>query len=77
MKRLKQIFWGILILGLIAVLYFGGMIVYAMITDYEPALREDAALHGTARYEIETDSFTLLSWNIGYAGLGKESDFFL
>ena len=70
---------GMLVLA--AVAYVGGMILFAVITQYNPQPVEDVALveakvpmQGT---KVLSDStFTFLIWNLGYGGLGEEVDFF-
>jgi len=73
MKVLKVI----LIIILIPILYVAGMILFGTLTDYRPPAEEpvDPATKGVS--VINSDSLSLYIWNIGYAGLGKESDFFL
>ncbi len=76
---MKWYWWGLWIgLGLIvlAFLYVGGMILYATLHDYDPPLLEKPALSGTASADSLPDTLNIFNWNIGYAGLGKESDFF-
>lgn len=64
---------------------FLGIIVFAFLgflglmsaMDYRPDPVEFVAISGTSKpFPDSARSFTFLSWNIGYAGLGKESDFF-
>jgi endonuclease/exonuclease/phosphatase family metal-dependent hydrolase len=69
----------LLLLVAIPLLYIIGVIVYAQITQYKPAEKSEAVfLHGAAAVPANdiADTLTLYTWNIGYAGLGKESDFF-
>lgn len=55
----------------------GSLIGYATFTNYEPAEREDLNAEGSKGVEkIENDTVSFLIWNVGYTGLGKESDFF-
>ncbi|MBO5953523.1 MAG: endonuclease [Oscillospiraceae bacterium] len=63
---------GVILLALIA------LIVFLTVTEYRPEERQTAE-----RIELDDDtapagkSLTVYSWNIGYAGLGKESDSFM
>ena len=59
------------------VLAFAGLLAFSTLTDYqpEPESEEQLVLNGKAT-KIEDDTFTALIWNIGYAGLGAEVDFF-
>ncbi|HEY9116040.1 MAG TPA: endonuclease/exonuclease/phosphatase family protein [Bacteroidales bacterium] len=72
-KAIKISFWSLLVLAII----FGGIIAFFIATDFRPApiisLMEES--HQTAD-TIKQDTLVLMSWNIGYAGLGKEMDFF-
>lgn len=64
-------------LTLLFVIAFGALLAFSTITDYrpEPESEEKLSLEGKAG-KIEDDTFTALIWNIGYAGLGAEMDFF-
>lgn len=70
-------FIGILLLVIIVAV--GGLFGYLTLTEYKPADTETLALQRTAggSDKLDGDSFTVLGWNIGYAALGKESDFFM
>ena len=68
-----------IVLGVVVVLLVG-LIAFLTITEYKPAPIEDATIHFTSSEAeaVETDEeFTLYTWNIGYGGLGKDSDFFM
>ncbi len=45
------------------------------LTAYKPAPLVDLPIVGTAGSEAAADTLDLLTWNIGYAGLGHEADF--
>ena len=66
----------ILLIIFIVVLLLGLLIAYATITDFSPDEKTEIDTKGTANSQIEKDSLSFLIWNIGYAGLGAESDFF-
>lgn len=52
-----------------------GNLIYGTVTDYQPPEKQAVAI--SAVNEQRPDSIvTLLNWNIGYCGLGEESDFF-
>lgn len=74
MKKTVQItLWALLIV----VILFGGFIAFITATDFRPApvipLMEQSSRSADT---IAKDTLTLMTWNIGYAGLGKEMDFF-
>lgn len=63
---------GVLLLALI------GLIVFLSITEYKPADRQTAdRVYADPAAKAAGTQLTLYTWNIGYAGLGKESDFFM
>ena len=75
MKTFKIAALVTLILALCAGLYVGGTILYATITDYQPPERQDLSINGKG--SAKPDSLlSFMIWNIGYAGLGKDVDFF-
>ena len=79
MKKLKPFLKIAGWLVLVVVLYLAGVIIYGTITDYrrDPGSVELSEIKGKAGDSKQIDSvITLLSWNIGYGGLGKEMDFF-
>ncbi len=76
MKILKKIFKSVLILIVVLVLGFVGLIVYAVISDYKPEEKEVISQSDKPSVLNDSRTFTLLTWNIGYAGLDKDMDFF-
>lgn len=76
-KFLKVLKWiGIVILALVllVVLFFGMLTV----TEYKPAPEEDLEVSGTANKTISAgDEISVVSWNIGYASLDNDADFFM
>ncbi len=76
LHMIKKIILGILALILIPILAFGALVAYLSITDYKPEQIEIVEIHKGSKL-ASSDSLDLISWNIGYAGLGKEMDFFM
>ena len=68
----------LLILLLVVVLAFGGLLGMLTVTEYKPADVEplEVASEGVAP-ALPTKNISVLSWNIGYGGLGKAEDFFM
>jgi len=68
----------ILIVGLLIMfVYFIGILIYVWWTDFLPEHKKSVNIEGNSDFNIlDKDTVTILSWNIGYAGLGEESDFF-
>lgn len=78
---MKQILLVIGILVLAASLYVGGMILFGVLTKFRPKPIEEVPFSSQEssfhQPEIIEDSvLSFLVWNIGYAGLGAEADFF-
>ena len=77
---LKKVLTGVGIAAGLIILLFIGLIAHLSVTEYKPADREsiDRFNLGSDLPQVQSgESFTLYSWNIGYAGLGEESDFFM
>jgi endonuclease/exonuclease/phosphatase family metal-dependent hydrolase len=69
-KFIKIMFW----LIVTPFLLFVGFILYITLTDYRPDPTEVIMENEVSA--MKKDTFSMLSWNIGYAGLGAEMDFF-
>jgi len=77
MKTSRIIFRIFITILLIAVVGFGVFIAWATIKDYRPGAFEKLAVNGKGmQFTGESDTLSLLTWNIGYGGLGREMDFF-
>ena len=78
MKKLFKILGSIL---LTLVLCFGALVGYLMATEYKPQDVEVLTLQNTIKQQSESvqigKEYTALDWNIGYAGLDKDEDFFM
>lgn len=62
----------------ILILTFLGFILYITIFDYRPDDVEELEVSKSENNipAIKSDTFSFMTWNIGYAGLGAEMDFF-
>ena len=77
MKILKRLFQILAILVAVFLLYILIVIVHGTITDYQPKEKIVLKVEGAATQETVTDSvLSFINWNIGYGGLGEESNFF-
>lgn len=66
----------VLLVGLF-LLYVGGVLLHGTLTDWQPEDELPAQVVQQATETLITDSvISLAIWNIGYTGLGEESDFF-
>lgn len=65
------------LLLLLFLLYVGGVLLHGTLTDWQPEERIAIEATQSAELTVFSDSVvSLTTWNIGYAGLGEESDFF-
>ena len=72
-KFFKILLWIILTVAIL----FVGFLAYISITDYRPAKVINLMNGSNATIEpLDKDTFNLMTWNIGYAGLGAGMDFF-
>jgi exonuclease III len=62
-----------LILGII--LFLGGFLFYSTLSDFQPE-PEILILEPSDYSSISDSAFTVMTWNLGYAGLGSDMDFF-
>ena len=65
-------------LGILFGLYVIIAILFAQIVDYKPKPEEEAVVFSPKENlpSLEKDTLVFYDWNIGYCGLGKESNFF-
>ena len=76
-KLLKIILRTALLLGIVIFLFFAGLLIFATLTEYIPPPFNSAEANIKGKHiNPEKKTFSVLSWNIGYAGLGKGMDFF-
>ena len=76
-KVLKRILKILLIAVLAVVVLAGGFLGYLTITEFDSEPVEDAEILGTnpGKQVPMGREITIISWNIGYGALGKDSDF--
>lgn len=60
----------------LAVFLFGAFILLLTVTDYEPEIVTKNTIDDKATAVLQ-DEFTITTWNLGYAGLSSDTDFFL
>jgi endonuclease/exonuclease/phosphatase family metal-dependent hydrolase len=76
MKTLNKILKAVLIILAVLIVGFAGLIVYAVISDYKPEAKELISQSDSPSVLDDSLTLSLLTWNIGYAGLDKDMDFF-
>lgn len=72
---IKRIVKTFLVIALLCGLYVAGVLIYGTLTDFDPPnyMKIYRSGEGTT---LPDSTFTLVTWNIGYAGQGKNADFF-
>lgn len=73
MKKAFRIF---ILLLLLPIVYLGGVITWVSLTDYLPAKIEVIDVSKAPISVNLGDTLEVMTWNIGYAGLSNEMDFF-
>lgn len=74
---MRALLWILLIPAGMMALYLAGVILAGIITAYSPpGLQAVDTPKPCTRPSYNADTVTFVTWNIGYAGLGKEMDFF-
>jgi endonuclease/exonuclease/phosphatase family metal-dependent hydrolase len=76
MKVIKKILKILLLILILVAVGLGGIIVYAIISDYKPKEKETIFTGEKTEVLNDTIVFSLITWNIGYCGLDKDMDFF-
>ncbi|MFT5165587.1 MAG: endonuclease/exonuclease/phosphatase family metal-dependent hydrolase [Saprospiraceae bacterium] len=72
-KSLKALGWFLLLFLLYAIT----ILVHGGLTDYQPEDVEQISIEQASPFHtIEDSTLSILTWNIGYGGLGAEADFF-
>ena len=76
---MKAILKSILILLLVVVIAVGGLLGWLTATEFNPAPTESVEVRrpGEGRAVPVGEALTVLNWNVGYAGLGRNEDFFM
>ena len=75
---MKKLLRALLILLLVLVIAVGGLLGWLTATEFKPDAVEALEIRGfAAGSALPAEGLSVLSWNIGYAGLGAESDFFM
>ena len=73
---MKKILKYVLFLVLAGVVAFALFLGWTTLVEYSPKPEEALAKNLQHPTPLNRDTFNLMSWNIGYAGLGSEMDFF-
>lgn len=74
MKKYLKILGIFIIILTIAV---GGFLLFATIMDYQPDPVESIDISKGSDMTLDESVLEVITWNIGYAGLGAEEDFFM
>jgi endonuclease/exonuclease/phosphatase family metal-dependent hydrolase len=76
-KPIKTAIWILAVLAGVPIIYMLGVVVLLSLTEFSPVSESLVQISGHGKLMTPSSrEFTLFTWNIGYAGLGKEMDFF-
>ena len=65
----------LLVVILIPLVWVGGNLIYGTLTDFKPPKEEQLKIEAVSAQRPDS-IIQIFNWNIGYCGLGEESDFF-
>ena len=74
MKKVGKVIGRILLCVIIIIL---AVLLFYTVREYRPAAIEKVEASSGSKTLRQGSTFTIASWNTGYAGLGKEEDFFM
>ena len=80
MKVIKTILKVLLVIVIILVVLVGALLAWLTAVEYKPADTEDVkitSMNPQQKALKKGDSIDLMAWNIGYAALGDNADFFM
>lgn len=72
---MKKVLKVILIILLVIVLILAAALIFLSVTEYKPADTEIVSSFRDGDSRDPGDTISVLSWNIGYGGLGNQADF--
>lgn len=76
-KRIRKALRFLALFLAIAALYIGAVLVYGSYGDWQPpAVSPLDAYQVSEKNPIQDSILSFVTWNLGYGGLGEESDFF-
>ena len=75
-KLIKLLITCILCIMAVGVLYFAGVLLYGTLSEFNPVTMEELTIENNQILNPDSGQISVLTWNIGYGGLGKEMDFF-
>lgn len=75
-KRMKKVFKLIVAAALLFGAYVAGVLIYGTINDWSPVDLIEVPVQQNTEELMNDSVFTMLTWNIGFTGLGEETSFF-
>lgn len=77
MKKLKTAAKALAVVITVIVFIFVGLLIFVTVKEYRPDKEEQVKKSEGNKHVSREEPFTIVSLNTGYAGLGKEEDFFM
>jgi endonuclease/exonuclease/phosphatase family metal-dependent hydrolase len=76
-KPVKRGIWFAGVLAGLPILIVLSIIILNTVTEFSPVVKSEVKITGRGQaFDPSRRDFTFFTWNIGYAGLGREVDFF-
>jgi endonuclease/exonuclease/phosphatase family metal-dependent hydrolase len=73
----RKIVWISAVIVSLPLLFALGFMIYITSTEFSPVAKSNVQITGSGKpIDPSRREFSFFSWNIGYAGLGREMDFF-
>ena len=73
---MKKVIRAVLIVLLVLVIAAGAFLAWLTVTEYKPGETEEVSVISQGKTKaVSQDSINIVSWNIGYCGLGKNESF--
>ena len=73
--RKKIVRIALIVVGL-PLLYVAAVLLYATATDFNPPYKEDIQVQSQVARSANDSVYSAITWNLGFTGLGAETDFF-
>lgn len=73
----RKVLWGLGIFVSCVIIFALALVGFLMLTEFSPPSHLAPEVNGNGgKFDPSSREFTFFTWNIGYAGLGRDMDFF-
>ncbi|MGI6007911.1 MAG: endonuclease/exonuclease/phosphatase family protein [Ruminococcus sp.] len=75
---MKKVLKFIALLAAVCAALAAALLIFLQVSEYKPAREEEVSVEGSGEKTVrEGDTLSVMTFNIGYGGLGKNQDFFM